>query len=303
MYFQRKEKRFPAILVAGEAISLGELVCIKAADGLAYKSDANDVTLMPVVGFAGEDAALGAPVEVITLGKIAGFTALTKGGAVYASETAGETTQAAPTVAQQVGRAVSATEISIDIAPVIGTLGEGSVTALHLAADAVEAAEVANGSIVAAKLAANAVETAKIKDLQVTTGKLAANAVTGAKASANVIAKQVMSTAIDLSGAAVVDEILLHATEAVTLVKATLLYKEASSADAGVAVTLGKEGSAAYFYTGDSEVSKAAWYEKNLTLLQTALPAGNTLLAGCAGGKVGTGEVYLVVEYTIDDAA
>jgi hypothetical protein len=104
------------------------------------------------------------------------------------------------------------------------------------------------------------------------------------------------AVSVDLSGAAVT-LVVLHAERACTLKKATLLYTEASSGDAGVAVKIGKESDDDFFYTGTSEISKSQWYSKNVTLLQTALLAGDTVLFYSAGGKVGTGEVMLVLEY------
>lgn len=104
------------------------------------------------------------------------------------------------------------------------------------------------------------------------------------------------STSLDLSGAAAT-LIALHCERACTLVKATLLYTEASSGDAGIAIKIGKETDDDYFYTGTTEVSKSQWYSKNVTLLQTAVGAGDTIIISSAGSKVGTGEIMLVLEY------
>ena len=105
-------------------------------------------------------------------------------------------------------------------------------------------------------------------------------------------------TSVDLSGAATT-LICLHTEKKVQLIKVYLLYTEASSADAGVVVKIGKESDDDYFYTGTSEVSKALWYVKDVTLLQTLLDGGDTLLFYSAGSKTGTGEIMLVVEYKI----
>ena len=105
---------------------------------------------------------------------------------------------------------------------------------------------------------------------------------------------------MDLSGGAVSNVIILHTSRACTLLKAIILYTEASSADAGVTITIGKEASSAYYYTGASEVSKALWYELDVTLLATDIAAGDTVICGCAGGKTGTGEVLPVIEYKIN---
>lgn len=50
------------------------------------------------------------------------------------------------------------------------------------------------------------------------------------------------SSAMDLSGAAVVDSIMLHPTQAITLRKLTAVYPEALSNNTGIAITVGKEG-------------------------------------------------------------
>lgn len=102
--------------------------------------------------------------------------------------------------------------------------------------------------------------------------------------------------ALDLSGSAEDIEIL-HAKDDLVILAAILLYTEASSADAGVEVRIGKESDDNYFYTGTSEVSKSKFYEKSVTLLQTDLDAGDTLTVGSAGGKSGTGEVKICVWY------
>jgi len=105
---------------------------------------------------------------------------------------------------------------------------------------------------------------------------------------------------IDLSGGAVSGIPILHTSRALTLLKAIILYTELSSADAGVTITIGKEASSAYYYTGTSEISKAQWYELDVTLLATDVAVGDTVICGCAGGKVGTGEVLIFLEYKVN---
>ena len=102
---------------------------------------------------------------------------------------------------------------------------------------------------------------------------------------------------LDLSGSAQADVPILHTSVTATLINATLLYTEASSGDAGVVVTIGKETDDNYYYTGTSEVSKALWYEKDVTLLATDVAAGDTVVCGNAGGKSGTGEILVCIEY------
>jgi len=96
--------------VAGEALATGQVVCLKDADGKAYKADANDTALRPSLGIVGKAAASGESVEIIVLGVLSGWTSQSEGVNVYLSETAGAVTQSAPTYAQVVGVALSTTE-------------------------------------------------------------------------------------------------------------------------------------------------------------------------------------------------
>ena len=106
------------------------------------------------------------------------------------------------------------------------------------------------------------------------------------------------ATAADLSGAAET-LIVLHAERDCVLEKATLLYTEASSADAGITVEIGKESDRDYYYTGATEQSKAQWYSKDVDLLKQDIAAGDTVTFYSAGGKAGTGKIMCVIEYTL----
>ena len=107
---------------------------------------------------------------------------------------------------------------------------------------------------------------------------------------------QNMTDPLDLSGASR-DIPLLHALEDLTILSVTALYVEASSADDGVVIRVGKETDDDYFYTGDSETSQDKWNESDLTLLEDDLDEGDTLTIGTAGGKTGTGEVVFIIRY------
>ena len=100
--------RFTA--TAGETLTTGQVVCLKDADGYAYKADANDAALRPAIGVVGLGAASGAKVEIITIGILRGWTTLSEGGYAYLSDTAAAVTQSAPTYEQIIGVAISATE-------------------------------------------------------------------------------------------------------------------------------------------------------------------------------------------------
>lgn len=104
---------------------------------------------------------------------------------------------------------------------------------------------------------------------------------------------------LDLSGSAQADVPILHASAAATLVKAMLLYTEATSTNAGVDVTVGNETDADHYYVGSSATNQSQWYEEDVTLLKTAVAAGDTVICGHAGSKTGTGEVLVCIEYVI----
>jgi len=107
---------------------------------------------------------------------------------------------------------------------------------------------------------------------------------------------------LDLSGAAVSNEFIMHTQQDLYVTMVTILYAEASSADAGVTISIGSMPghSPTYLYTGTSEVSKALWYTKKLIgtdLANHTVAAGDTIVCSTAGGKVGTGAVRFIVDY------
>ena len=105
------------------------------------------------------------------------------------------------------------------------------------------------------------------------------------------------SALIDLSGAAVAQTVMEHFTRAAMIEKINILYVEASSADAGVALKVGREGDDDGYYTGTWAVSKNAWDEVNVTPLAKLINAGDSLTYLCAGSKTGTGTVIITVEW------
>lgn len=95
---------------AGEALSDGDLLCIKS-DGLAYKADANGSNTYPCCGAAGTAVDSGQQVSIVVQGFRNDGSSLTMGSRCYLSNTAGAMTQtAAGTEPQVVGYAYSATE-------------------------------------------------------------------------------------------------------------------------------------------------------------------------------------------------
>lgn len=130
---------------------------------------------------------------------------------------------------------------------------------------------------------------------------IANDSVTPSKMSASAKCQVAQARVIlDLSGGAS-SSIIFHATKAATITKIRALYSEASSSDTGVQIDVGKQGSASYFYTGTSEADKALYDYSDLTPLQTAIAANDTVVCSTAGGKTGTGEVLFILEYRYND--
>lgn len=104
-------------LTTGEAIdgsTTPQVVCIKAADGLVYKADANDSTRVMAYGFVTTNASISTTPAVTIQGILGGFTGLTKDVTYYASDTAGAISVTPSTTTQiPVGRAISATQLEL----------------------------------------------------------------------------------------------------------------------------------------------------------------------------------------------
>lgn len=100
--------------VAGEDLTVGDIVCIKAADGYVYKANREDPALRPAIGVVSLAATDGNGVAITTSGIFSGYTGLTKGAPVYL-DTDGNVTQTMPSIwSQQLGFATSATYVKFD---------------------------------------------------------------------------------------------------------------------------------------------------------------------------------------------
>ena len=86
-YWKEKRTRFGA--TAGEALTVGDVLYIKASDGEVYKADADAEESSIACGVAGTIAADGSYVEVVVDGILAGQTSATSGHRLYVSDTAG----------------------------------------------------------------------------------------------------------------------------------------------------------------------------------------------------------------------
>jgi len=113
---------------AGEALTKGAAVARNAVTGLIYLANSQtgyDETRSPCIGFSWDAYAIGATnVSVITEGRLEGASGLTPGQPVYLGETAGTITSTAPTtsgdIAQEVGRAKTATQFDVHLGPALG---------------------------------------------------------------------------------------------------------------------------------------------------------------------------------------
>lgn len=83
------------------------------------------------------------------------------------------------------------------------------------------------------------------------------------------------------------------------LIAARLIYSEATSADAGVQITLKNGANTVTYFDVVSEVSKAKWSVVDIPLLATIITT-SPIIFSTPGGKVGTGKVILELEYTLD---
>jgi len=88
---------------AGETLTVGDPVCIAAADGQVYKADANSATRRPAVGVIGKGGATEASVEIVAIGILTGQTAASPGARLFVSDGAGVITTTAPTNPQVIG--------------------------------------------------------------------------------------------------------------------------------------------------------------------------------------------------------
>ena len=113
----------------------------------------------------------------------------------------------------------------------------------------------------------------------------------------------VKSSVLDLSDAATDIEVF-HAVTKCQLVGYAIVYTEASSADAGVQIRIGRYRERValdndYFDSSTSEASKNKGYVKHFktsNLSHSVINAGDTITVGTAGRKKGAGEVMLILK-------
>lgn len=121
------------------------------------------------------------------------------------------------------------------------------------------------------------------------------------------IDKQVLTahnrTVFDLSGAAASEVALINPTRSITINNVYVVWEEGSSADAGVAVSVGSASGGTQYFTATSTVSKSAaavetYGQGNMTL--SLVPAGTPIYVSHAGSKSGAGTCFVVIAYTVN---
>lgn len=101
-------------VVMDVAVEAGQPVYIKS-NGNGALADASAAGTLKARGIATMDTVAGRAVALVTRGKFGGWSGMTPGADVYVSDTAGELADAAGTVTQIVGYAVSATDIYVEL--------------------------------------------------------------------------------------------------------------------------------------------------------------------------------------------
>jgi hypothetical protein len=108
-------------------------------------------------------------------------------------------------------------------------------------------------------------------------------------------------SAMDLSGSADTEILLFDKNSEIHIHKVWVHYSEASSADAGVTISLGSLADDDAYFAATSEVNKDQYYTKEYVkgdLTLAVVPKNTPLVVKSAGGKTGTGEVIIGIAYS-----
>jgi len=273
------EQKVPGVLTNGAvALVSGNPVAV-GADGLVYKADANAANRCPAIGLVVRAVlASGFVDEIITQGLVTGIatgiidgTAFTVGANVYISDIVGNlsTTPSAAGMRQSLGVAISATSMYVNVTGPQRDVGAGSI----LNAD-INAAAAMAGSKLAPEVQSN-------------------------------FFKSLVQN-IDNGAGVTVDSVLFKPHKAITIIRADIVYTEATAA-AGVTAGHVKLGTA----IGGAQIVNAHAFEQpkaigtatNMTIVSGAV-AADVAIFWRHTGVVATpivGEYFVQLEYTIDD--
>ncbi len=112
------------------------------------------------------------------------------------------------------------------------------------------------------------------------------------------------TTVFDLSGSAATEIVLYHKNKEIEIHKVWIKYIEATSADAGVKLSIGNFTTDDAYFAATSEVSKDALYSKEYdtgSMTLTTIPRDTEVVLKNAGSKVGTGTAIISFSYTLND--
>lgn len=110
-------------------------------------------------------------------------------------------------------------------------------------------------------------------------------------------------TVFDLSGSAATEIVLYNKNNEITIHKIWVQYIEATSADTGIAISIGSHADDDAYFTATSEVSKDAYDSKEYTtgdMTLSIVPKDTPIVIKNAGGKVGTGTAVVSFSYTLN---
>jgi len=110
-------------------------------------------------------------------------------------------------------------------------------------------------------------------------------------------------TVFDLSDSAAGEMVLLNPVKDVTINNAYVVWVEASSADTGVAITIGETSGGTEYLSTTSSVSQDAETVETIPSGDFTLqrvPAGTPIWIAHEGGKVGAGTCFVVITYTVN---
>ena len=267
MVWKSKLKRIDKPLYAGETVLVGQAVCIKDNASTVWLAAGSDINLAPCLGIAGNGASIGGPVEVVTEGVLAGITASVEGEEMFLAASGGGIDQTGSTYKQILGRALSATEMYVQISNIYGTLGA----------------------------------------LAVQTGHIANDAVTGAKASANLERKFAKSQVFDLDGAATIDDVILVPSNALTIDEIRIVYVDATSGTVAAGhVRVGTILNGQQILTsvnGAYENAKAVGYYKDCVITSGAVAANTPIFVRHTSvAATQAGKAFVQIEFLCNDA-
>ena len=116
------------------------------------------------------------------------------------------------------------------------------------------------------------------------------------------ILTQCNRTVFDLSGSAATEIVLYNKNHEVHIHKVWVQYIEATSADTGVALSIGSHADDDAYFTATSEVSKDAYDSKEYVtgdITLAIVPKDTPIVIKSAGGKSGAGTAIVSFCYTI----